>query len=144
MIYLIGSLRNPKIPEIAVAIEKATGQEVFADWFAPGEFADDKLKEYSKARGRTYAQALQSHAVQHVFNFDKSHIDRADIVVLAAPAGRSGHLELGYSLGKGKKGYILFDGEPEERWDIMLLFSTRVCFSLEELLEELKIKGDSN
>jgi nucleoside 2-deoxyribosyltransferase len=53
------------------------------------------------------------------------------------PAGKSGHLELGYVSGKGKPTYVLFDHEPE-RWDVMYQFATGgVFFSLESLLEGL-------
>ena len=34
-VYLIGSLRNPKVPKIAEKI-RALGFEVFDDWFAAG------------------------------------------------------------------------------------------------------------
>ena len=134
LIYLIGSLRNEKIPEIANELE-AEGFEVFDDWFAPGPRADEHWKEYSQARNRNYADALASHAASHIFEFDKRHIDQCDIGVLLMPAGRSGHLELGYLIGQGKPGYILFEEEPE-RWDIMAQFAF-VAFSLDELVAML-------
>ena len=57
------------------------------------------------------------------------------------PAGKSGHLELGYARGKNKPGFILFDKEPE-RVDVMYQFATDVFFSQEELFAELeKYKG---
>jgi len=139
-IYIIGSLRNPKIPEIANAIE-ARGIEAFCDWFQPGPEADDFWKKYSEARGLTYSQALKSHGANQIFDFDKAHLDRCDAAVMVAPAGKSGHLELGYTIGKGKPGYILFDGEPE-RWDVMVKFATGVFFSLDELFVELTAPGD--
>lgn len=135
IIYLIGSLRNPKIPGIANRIE-AAGFEVFAEWFAAGFEADDKWRDYEKARGRSYLEALDGYAAGHVFEFDYEHLDRADVVVLAAPAGKSGHLEFGWALGKGKKGYYLLD-DPD-RWDVMLKFATKVVPNLEDLVKELK------
>lgn len=39
-------------------------------------------------------------------------------------------------LGQGKKGYILFDKEPE-KWDIMYQFATGIFFEKDELIEEL-------
>jgi hypothetical protein len=135
MIYLIGSLRNPEIPSIAAQL-RAAGYEVFDDWFAAGPEADDKWRDYEKARGRSYVQALAGHAARHVFWFDYEHLDRASAVVLAAPAGKSGHLEFGWALGKGKPGYYLLDGP--ERWDVMLQFATAVVTSVEELIAELK------
>lgn len=135
-IYIIGSLRNSAIPEFANTLAKE-GFEVFADWFAPGPEADDYWRNYSKARGWTYKQALQSHAAKHVFEFDKQHLDAADVVVMLMPAGKSGHLELGYHRGKGKPGYILFDQEPE-RYDVMVQFATDIFFNQDELIAELR------
>ena len=137
-LYLIGSLRNPEVPKIAQKIRKL-GFEVFDDWFAAGPEADDKWRDYEKERGRNYKKALSGHAANHVFHFDLKHLDECDIAVLFLPAGKSGHLELGYVLGKGKKGYILLDNP--ERWDVMYKFAHGVLHSFEELEEELaKIK----
>jgi len=135
-IYLIGSLRNPCVPETANLLEQQVGLEVFDSWFSPGPEADDYWRKYETARGRTYAEALKHYAGGHVFEFDKFHIDRCDIGLLLMPAGKSGHLELGYMLGQGKPGFILFHEEPE-RWDVMYQFATGVFFNVDDLLKEL-------
>jgi len=134
-VYLIGSLRNPKVPEVANKIREL-GFEVFDDWFAAGPEADDKWRDYEKARGRTFVKALEGLAADHVFRFDLRHLDDCDIVVLLLPAGKSGHIELGYAIGKGKIGYIVLDNP--ERWDVMYKFARKVFESPEELMEELK------
>jgi hypothetical protein len=136
-IYVIGSLRNSAVADFANELQKAE-VEAFADWKSPGELADDKWKEYSKARGLSYAQALESYAAKHVFEFDKFHLDRCDAAVLLIPAGRSAHLELGYTIGRNKPGFIVFNGEPEDRWDVMLQFATKIFFSQEEFFEYIK------
>lgn len=146
VIYLIGSLRNAEIPHIANKIRKLTEFEVFDDWFSPGPEADDFWRNYEKIRGSTYKQALKNWAGKHIYEFDKYHIDRADIGIMVMPAGKSGHLELGYMIGQGKKCFILFDEEPE-RWDVMYIFAKEnggdICFSFKELEEELlKIKNN--
>lgn len=135
-IYLIGSLRNPEIPRIGNYLREI-GFEVFDDWFAGGKIADDEWQAYEQLRGRPYDVALKGYAAQHVFHFDLEHIERADIGVLALPAGKSGHLELGYMIGQGKPGYVLFDKEPE-RWDVMYNFATEVFFNLPELGRRLQ------
>lgn len=135
-IYIIGSLRNKAIPEFANTLRDA-GFDAFADWFAPGPDADDFWRDYSKARGWNYKQALQSYAAKHVFEFDKQHLDESDVVVMLMPAGKSGHLELGYAVGKGKPAYILFDGEPE-RYDVMVQFTTDIFFNQDDLIAALK------
>ncbi len=135
--YVIGSLRNKEIPAMGVQLREALpGVEIFDDWFSPGPKADDFWKEYEEKRGRNYKQALEGWAGKHVFEFDKFHIDRADFCVLILPAGKSGHLELGYMIGKGIPGYILLD--KPDRWDVMYQFASGIFFSMEELMEVLK------
>lgn len=134
-VYLAGSLRNPSIVSIHKALE-TTGWKVFSDWFAAGHEADDWWKSYYTLRGFTYKEALKEPASVNVFEFDKRNIDASDVMVLALPAGKSGHLELGYHLGKGKPGYILLD-DPE-RWDIMYAFATGLTDDIEELCEWIK------
>lgn len=139
-IYLIGSLRNEEVPKVANEIRKL-GFNVFDDWFAAGPEADDWWKTYEQGRNHTYAQAMDGFAADHVFQFDKHHLDTSDIVILMLPAGKSGHLELGYSIGKGKIGYILLD-DKKDRWDVMYMFTSinggKVCHTFDELKKELK------
>lgn len=138
MIYLIGSLRNQNIPEVGKRLRANLQEEVFDDWFGAGPEADDHWKAHEQFRGNSYEQALKGHAAKNVFNFDKTHLLRADKVVLVAPAGKSGHLELGWSLGMGKKGYYFFPSEEDIRWDVMLQFCTEVITGEERLLETLQ------
>ena len=135
-IYLIGSLRNPRVPQVGNELRDA-GFNVFDDWFAAGPEADDRWKDYERHRHHTYAEALAGAAARNVFEFDKRNLQASDVAVLVLPAGRSGHLELGFMLGQGKKGYVLIDQDPE-RWDVMYLFATGVCFSVTELVEGLR------
>lgn len=141
MIYLIGSLRNPEVPTIANKL-RAEGFEVFDDWYAAGPEADDKWRDYEKERGHSYQQALKGHAAKNVYNFDRTHLTNATDVVLVLPAGKSGHLELGWALGKGKRGYILLDNP--ERWDVMYQFATGVFDKLEDLICELNLSRSSS
>lgn len=136
VIYIIGSLKNWKVIDLHLQLEKE-GFEPFTSWLAPGPEADDFWKKYTKKRGLTHKEALKDWSAQHIFEFDKTHLDRADVVVMLMPCGKSGHLELGYSLGKGKKGYILFDKEPK-RYDVMHIFATDVFYDVDELVKELK------
>lgn len=135
-IYVIGSLRNPRVPLIAEAL-RAVGYDAFDDWYAAGPEADDYWQAYEKQRGRTLAEALDGYHARHVFQFDRRHLDRADSALLVLPAGRSGHLELGYVLGRGKPGYVLLDGEPD-RYDVMYRFCNRIFSSEGEAVEELR------
>lgn len=136
---MVGSLRNPEIPVIAEGLREL-GLEVFDDWFAAGPEADDYWKQYEEARGSTYAEALEGYSARHVFEFDKKHLDAADAVVMVLPAGRSGHLELGYALGQGKPGFILLSPD-NERWDVMYLFATAVVDNVADLYDEIYAAG---
>lgn len=137
-IYMIGSLRNEKIPEISNELRKL-GFNIFDDWHSVSPNGDDLWKEYEIKRGRTYEEALNGHHAHNVFNFDKKHIDNSDIGILIMPAGKSAFLELGYMIGCGKPGFILMD--EQERYDVMVLFTEvtggAVCFSMEDLIKKL-------
>jgi hypothetical protein len=135
MIYLIGSLRNPEVPNVAKQLRLA-GYECFDDWFSAGPEADDKWRDYERSRGRSYIEALGGLAARHVFEFDRTHLERATDVVLLLPAGKSGHLELGWALGRGKRGYVLLDNP--DRWDVMYQFATGVCSSVDELVTTMR------
>jgi hypothetical protein len=135
-IYLIGSLRNPRVTEVAAEL-RSYGWEVFDDWMAAGPTADDSWLEYEKGKGVSMKDALKSYAARHVFAFDKYHLDRCDMAVLLLPAGRSGHLEVGYMAGTGKSTFALFDNEPD-RWDVMYQFLTGVAFDTADLIDQIK------
>lgn len=124
-VYLMGSMQNPRIPELANELE-ASGILCFDSWYSPGPDTDVRWREHSQLRGRSYIEALADPHAQTVFRFDKHWIDGAAAAVLVAPAGRSAHLELGYVIGQGKPGFILLDSPDPERWDVMSLFATAV------------------
>src|SRR5690349_24356322 len=115
-------MRNPRIPLLANDLRKE-GFEVFDDWYRPGKNADEEWQAYEKMRGRSFKQALDSPHAWHVFNFDRLYLDRASSAVLVAPAGKSGHIELGYMIGQRKPAYVYMEGEPD-RFDIMYRFAT--------------------
>lgn len=136
-VYVIGSLSNAEVPVFADTLRSA-GFEVFDDWYASGPEADTEWRHYESARGRTYSQALAGHAATNTFEFDFQHLNDADVVVLLLPAGRSGHLELGWAIGRGKPGYIVLS-EKEDRWDVMYKLATDVFHTWDEFLDHLKL-----
>ena len=135
-IYLIGSLRNPEVPKVAAAL-RAVGHDVFDDWHAAGPTADDEWKRYEQERGHSYPEALDGYTAEHTYSYDKYHLNRCDAGVLVLPAGRSGHLELGYLVGQEKKTYVLLDGQ-DCRWDIMYRFTNGVFETLDDLCRFLE------
>lgn len=137
-LYLTGSLRNPNVPEVANYL-RSQGFEVFDDWYAAGEKADDEWMKYEKQRGHTFKEALKGHAANHVFEYDLHHISEADALVMVGPAGKSSFLELGFAIGTGKKAYVYYPFEPE-RWDVMVKFAHGVDDKLEDL--EARVRKD--
>lgn len=132
-IYLVGSLSDPAIPQVAQAL-RGEGHLVFDDWYAAGPKADEHWQEYEKARGRTYLEALGAPGAEHNLKFDKEWLDWADTAVLVLPCGRSPHYEAGYVQGKGDQVHILCPFEPE-KWTLMYGLATGVHRTVAELLE---------
>lgn len=140
-VYIVGSLRNPRVTEVAREI-RAIGCHAFDDWISAGPEADDYFQKYQTQLGATYAEALKSAPAEHIFNFDLPHLDHADAGVLVMPAGKSGHLELGYLSGRGKRTYILLDKDPE-RFDIMPQFANGgIFYEIPKLVEALKLEKE--
>lgn len=138
-IYLAGSLRNEDMMKHLHTLNEYRFPNVFMDWYAAGPKADDHWREYWQEQGVGYREALGKPNSINTYMFDKKHIDASDIMILAAPAGKSGHMELGYAIGSGKIGIYFFPEEPkEDRWDIMLQFATHICIGYGELIKTLR------
>lgn len=137
MIYVIGSLKNPRVPEVA-AFLRGEGFAAFDEWCAAGFDADKHWNAYVKARGLSYRDALKLPFLETVFNFDLEHLNKADAGVLVMKAGKSAHAELGYLIGRGKPVWILHDGEPEGEWELMPKFATGMAYQLDELLAMIR------
>lgn len=135
-IYVIGSLRNPRIPVIGNLL-RSKGWDVFDDWYGAGPEADDYWQKYEKGRGHTFKEALNERPAINVFRFDYGNLLRCDAALLVLPAGKSGHLELGFAIGSGKRGYILLD-PLVERWDVMYRFATDVFENEEQLVNGIR------
>jgi hypothetical protein len=137
--YLIGSLRNPRVPELAKRLrEEVPDFEFFDDWYAAGPEADDFWKEYEQARGRDYTSSLQGWAAKHVFEFDKYHLDTSSHALLVLPAGKSGHMEIMYAAyGVGAKTAILLEPDADPRWDVMYQFVPTILSSDDDILDWL-------
>jgi len=138
----MGSLRNPEVPKVAERLREI-GWDAFDDWYAAGEKADDAWQAYETGRGRNFEEALDGYAANHVFSYDKHHLDRCSAGVLVLPAGKSGHLELGYLIGCGKPSYILYNQMPD-RFDVMYKLATRVFRYTDELIEHLTKEFNGN
>lgn len=137
LVYLGGSLRNPRIPEIGNEL-RARGYDVMDEWFTPGPEADTNWQAYERLRGRSYTDALKGRAATNVFLFDKAYIDLCDLFVLVMPAGKSAMLELGYVSGLNKPAFIFLDGEDPDRYDVMPQIATAVCADIDALVKQME------
>lgn len=137
LVYIIGALKNPAVVDVGNVL-RDRGYDAFDNWFSAGEEADDYWRDYEKKKGLTFSEALRGRSAEHVFRFDKAYLDLCDAAILVMPAGKSGHLELGYVVGKGKPAFILLNEEPE-RYDVMPQFASEVSTSLDEILTSLEI-----
>lgn len=134
--YIAGSLRNPRIPQIAKLVRQA-GYGEYSEWYSGGQRADDDWTAHEKLKGRRFVEAIKGYHAVQVMEMDLRHLNRCDGLILVMPAGKSGHLELGWMIGQGKLGIVLMDGEPD-RFDCMYaLPNLSVVDSEESLVEEL-------
>lgn len=135
--YIIGSLSNPRVLEVTKAL-RAAKMDCFSEWFCSGPDADQHWWAYGKALGLSWAETTKLDFVQTAFSFDFRHMQAADGCILVMNAGKSAHCELGWFIGRGKKAYILYDGEPD-RADLMPAnLATASFYTIEELLHALK------
>ena len=137
LIYLIGSLKNPRIPEIAAEI-RTWGHDVFEQWHAAGPDADRFWQEHFQKKGYNMRDALQCAFPQTALNFDRTHLDKASVGVLVMPASKSGFAELGRMNGQGKPTFVYMDGPDPEKWDLMLGLFTDIAYDMQELERGLR------
>ena len=73
------------------------------------------------------------------FESDAAALAAADAVVLVLPCGRSAHLELGWALGHGIRGYVLLgDGPVEPELMYKLCHRHRIVVDLPALLRVIE------
>ncbi len=72
------------------------------------------------------------------FEEDKKWLDWADCCLLILPAGKSAHLEAGYTKGKGKRLIIWQKNFSKGEFDVMYGFADLITDSMEAVFEELK------
>lgn len=145
VLYLIGSLRNPRIPELANNLRTVLPDvEVFDDWYAAGFEADDMWKSYEQGRNRTYHEALEGYAARHVFDFDRYHLKRSSHVLLVLPAGKSGHMEIMYAAYGVKANTAILLDPDDVRWDVMYQFIPTILSKDEEVTQWIKSTGGPN
>lgn len=142
-IYVASSWRNEYQPSV-VADLRASGFEsydfrnpVAGDTGFHWAYIDAKWKDWATCPER-FVKALGHPIARDGFRKDFFAMLEADAFVLVMPCGRSAHLELGWAVGREIPTFILLPpdgGEPE----LMYRMVKKVCTSMTELLEELRV-----
>lgn len=131
-VYVASSWRNYMHPAVCAALASA-GIAHYDFRNPPGgtgfSWREVKAIDYSrseaaaqiKAKGSDwedfdeYARMIEHPRALEGFAADMGALQRADVVLLVLPCGKSAHLELGYAVGAGKRTVILAEDpiEPE-------------------------------
>ena len=146
-IYVASSWRNLSQPRI-VHLLRDRGHQVY-DFRHPAE--DDNGFSWAQIdpdwqawNSRAFPKALSHPLSEKGFTLDKEALDRADVVVLVLPCGRSAHLELGYAVGKGKLTAILLSpeqNEPELMYKMVDLITDDEAVLFERLAAEKALEA---
>lgn len=117
---------------------RASGHEVFVDWFGGGPKADEHWRDTQIALGHNMREAIEGSYAQNILAYDERWMEWAECVVVVEPAGKSGHMELVHFLKDGKPGYLYFPLGDPDRWDVMFGWATKIVYTMEELLDTLQ------
>jgi hypothetical protein len=106
-IYIATSWKNEKTATLITQLLQSDGHQV-------DSFSDPSNDRYSfhQSAMKTYAYAnspihfLNDELPQREFFKDKAAIDRADMVLMIPPGGRTAILQVGYAKGRGKLLYV--------------------------------------
>lgn len=138
-IYVASSWRNTRQPVVVEAL-RAVGHDVY-DFRNPGggdtgfqwSDIDQNWKHWAPDE---YLKALQHPLATFGFQRDMDALRQCEVCVLVLPCGRSAHLELGWAIGRGRRGYILLEEQIEPE-----LMNRMACVvrNVDQLLEELSV-----
>ena len=139
-IYVASSWRNTYFPEVVQALRDA-GHEVY-DFRNPptGDLGfhwtdvDAACADWTLAQ---YQANLSHPLAERQFKNDIEAMEAYEICVLLLPCGRSAHAEAGWFAGQGKKVYVLIPDKDSFEPELMYKLFTKVCISLDELIDEL-------
>lgn len=140
-IYVASSWRNAQYPEV-VQMLRELGHEVY-DFRNPnvsrGSFRwSDLGPDWQTWSPEVAREALRHPIAQGGFSSDMTALLRSDAVVLVLPCGRSAHLELGWAIGAGKRGYALVPDGVSLEPELMYAMLDAVLVGMDELRAAFK------
>lgn len=142
-IYVASSWRNFAQPAVVHALREC-GHEVY-DFRRPSpgnkgfswSEIDPKWKEWTPEQ---YRKALSHPIAMAGYLLDSNALLVCDACVLVLPSGRSASWELGYAMGKGKRGYVLqMDKEEPE----LMYSEATILTTFDELFDHFAPAGHS-
>ena len=131
-IYIAGSFsKTVMLRKLGVQIRNS-GHDVFV--FCDAETETFKMSERLRGSGLidtlTPASALQDIDVYRIGMADWVELEKAELVIIALPCGKSAHLEGGYAKGRGKK-VCVYGEMVRGDFDAMYVMIDRI-FGLDE------------
>ena len=140
-IYVASSWRNTYFPDVVKALRIA-GHDVYdfrnPPTGDPGFHWTDVDEHCADWTPVQYQANLTHPLAERQFKNDIDAMTACDTCVLVLPCGRSAHTEAGWFSGQGKKVYVLITDQSSFEPELMYKLFTKVCISLEELINELK------
>lgn len=142
-IYIVGSLQNiPEIQAFAETLRKqehiiANNIEIIDYWTSQGSTLDIEFANYAHDRNWDYSKALSNPIARNACRVDREMIEGAFGVILLHPCGKSGHLELGYAIGRGKVTAIVRTSPEFEKVDIMDNLATFIVDTPRDFVESI-------
>lgn len=131
-IYMAGSFsKTVMLRKLALQVRNS-GHDVFlfCDEKTPTNIMSERLRGSGLIDTFTPQTAMENTDVRNIGLTDWVELDKAELVIIVLPCGRSAHLEGGYAKGKGKK--VCVYGEMlRGEFDAMYVMMDRI-FGLNE------------
>lgn len=138
-IYLASSWKNEDmIKQLAFTLKELHFQvDCFAD-DSNGRFVFHWTKFTGDLKDLDAKSFLEHPDTKKAFKEDVKWLNWANLTILVLPAGKSAHLEAGYTAGKGKDLIIYApNGFVKGDFDVMYGFARKLIDNFEDLLREL-------
>ena len=140
-IYVASSWRNTYYPEVVQALRDA-GHKVYDFRNPPSgdpgfhwSDVDPNCMNWTPAE---YQAKLTHPLAERQFRNDIDAMTSCDACVLVLPCGRSAHTEAGWFAGHGRKVFVYIPDKDSFEPELMYKLFTKVCVSLNELLNSLR------
>ena len=134
-IYLASSWKNAEqVLKMKLALSGSGYEEVDAFCDTEADRFVFSFNDLPSVENHNAKSILHEPQVRRAFEEDKKWLDWADVCILILPAGKSAHLEAGYTKGSGKKLIIYQDEFPFGDFDVMYGFADVVTDDMGALI----------